>query len=387
MKILSYGQIFQLSFEKTKELLFKSWSLKKAVTLLFIAAMAGELFGGVNVFDVFNLMGKKFPQSSAAETVNEESAIPTDNASADQSAQHKEISAGLQEIKDSWNKAIHDVAHPGIFQTLAIVFGVITIFVIILFFWLSARFDFIWLHSLMTGEVSIRRPFREYQKEGNSLFGFILLFNLITGVVIGLLAAWLIGVLTLQNIREWNFAMVFAQAAAPAALAVLLIIAGSFFIFYVNHMVIPVMALQRVKFMAAWRIVAGIYNSRRADMLMIPFVFLGIAIMAGILGFLVMMLVWLAGLLPAAIVGGILYFLFYQLLSVQYAGAAALVILGLGWFLVVFVASLLAILPLFVFKRYFTLHFLSSLDCGIDPMRISATPAAASPDAPPSTDV
>jgi len=373
MRILSYSQIFQMSFEKTRVLLFKPWSLKKAIALLFIAVMAGAISGGSNIFDVLKLFGKQSPQSSSAKVMSEESAVPTDNDVAASSKQ-KDISAGLQEIKDAWNKAVNDVKQPGMLQTLAIIFGAITIFLIILLFWINARFNFVWLHSLMTGEVSIRRPFREYKREGNSFFGFMLLFNVIAIAVIGL---FMVCILSLSMPRDtpMRIFLKMMMAPAPAALAVLFIIAAAFFIFYVNHIVIPVMAVQRVKFIAAWRTVAGIFNSRRGDVLILPFVFLGVVVITSIIGFLLTMLVWLTGLLPAAIVGGILYFVFYQLLSIQYVGAAALITLGVVWMLIVFVASLLAVLPLFAFKRYFTLHFLSSLNCGVDPMRISAAPS------------
>lgn len=80
-------------------------------------------------------------------------------------------------------------SHPG--WAIAILFGVlVAAAVIVALTWISSRGVFMFLSSVVHDRVEIAGPWRDYQKEGNSLFVWRLLFGLASFVVFGGLIAW-----------------------------------------------------------------------------------------------------------------------------------------------------------------------------------------------------
>ncbi|HSA94550.1 MAG TPA: hypothetical protein VLJ16_00770, partial [Acidobacteriota bacterium] len=73
----------------------------------------------------------------------------------------------------------------------AILFGVlVAITVLIVLTWVGSRGVFMFLESVVHDRVEIARPWREFRKEGNSLFVWRLVFGLIILAVFAGLAVW-----------------------------------------------------------------------------------------------------------------------------------------------------------------------------------------------------
>jgi hypothetical protein len=80
-------------------------------------------------------------------------------------------------------------SHPG--WAIAILFGVlVAVAVFVVLTWASSRGVFMFLSSVVHDRVEIAGPWRDYQKEGNSLFVWRLLFGVFSIVVFGGLFAY-----------------------------------------------------------------------------------------------------------------------------------------------------------------------------------------------------
>lgn len=128
--------------------------------------------------------------------------------------------------------------HPG--WAVAILFGVlVAAAVIVALTWASSRGVFMFLSSVVHGRVEIAGPWRDYQKEGNSLFVWRLLFGIASFVVFGGLMAWFFvrgaaiyksgvdpvlpvglivgaGLLTLAVVLVWGYVVLFLREFVSA---------------------------------------------------------------------------------------------------------------------------------------------------------------------------
>jgi MFS family permease len=127
---------FGEAFELMKKVLFKPFEFKKWLVIGFAAFLAGHFGGGS-----FNFPsgGKKFPfePSQVASVPNLE----------------------------QWKPWL-PIAIPA--------FVILVLLLILLFLWLKARGNFVFTDCIVYNRGTIVNPWREYRKEGNSYFGFIL---------------------------------------------------------------------------------------------------------------------------------------------------------------------------------------------------------------------
>lgn len=217
---------------------------------------------------------------------------------------------------------------------------------VLLILWLSSRGHFLFLDNVVRNRAQVVAPWKEYRKEGNSLFLWRLGFLVVCVMTMFLVA--LPGILTLISAGSGD-----SGAGIALGLVVLLIptllaaVALAYTELFLTDFVVPVMYRQRLKTTAAWRVFLPELRKHGAELL--------------------------------------IYGLFVLVLHI----AVALVIVAVGLatccipflILAIPVVGTVVLLPLHVTYRLFSLEFLGQL--GPD-FQLLAAPAAVPAPTPPS---
>lgn len=131
----------------------------------------------------------------------------------------------------------------------------------ILVTWLSSRGKFMFLHCVALDQAEVKRPWREFASEGNSLFWFRFVLGLIAmPLCLPLLAA--IGFVVGQMLYRGNAEQGGIVLAAVLGL-VLLLFAVCFWLIgkFTRDFVVPIMLLRRTKCTIAWREFLGLLTA------------------------------------------------------------------------------------------------------------------------------
>jgi len=226
---------------------------------------------------------------------------------------------------------------------VAIVVTVLMIIIGLVIAWLSSRGHFMLLHCVALNKAEVKTPWRKFKRQGNSLFLFRIVLGLISFVFFALFAGLmvLIGVLFL------------AAHAHPRALAIILVVFLSFIIVipaaivfalikkFTLDFVVPVMSLRTTTCTAAWREVLTILSANKARFLLYILFQIVIAIAIGT--------IILAAVCVTCCCAACIF-------AIPYIGTVA-------------------VLPLIVFKRAYSLYYLRQFGPQFDVF--SSEPAAA----------
>lgn len=370
MRTVKMVDLITLSVERTKLILFQPFILKKWLKLLFIAILAGAVSGGGWSGGTGSSSKKAEASLENAQVVLQDRQDQADPVMTPQRTQQpsEEFRAALKKM---WRE-VSDFP-PG---TLVAVIALIVLFVtglIVVMMWLGARFKFIWLHAVIHNDVAVKRPFREYRKEGDSIFKLSLVVGLMVLIFMGGLGLWIVGSAAWAGIFRQDIAMT-AGALTSLIMAVVVFLAAVVFVaiwnVFVEHFVVPIMMLDRQTYLPSWDKFSAIYKNQRGDLWVYLLVFFGLGIVCSILEGFVFIGVVLAGVFLGGIIYGIGYFIFMGLLKAKilFFGFAIGAGVPLG---IVFVLVLMSIvLPCAVFFRVFSLYFLTSLNEGYAPLAL-----------------
>ena len=207
---------FGEAFELTKKILFQPFSFEKWLVIGFAAFLSGH-FAGMG----FNFPVGGFPPHQANPNFG----------SADW---------------DQWKPWLAIVIVAG---------GIVVVALIVVFSWLKARGSFIFTDCVVRNRAAIAGPWREYRREGNSYFLFLLVVMLVSFVFFGLLF-----------LLVWVPVQLFSQSHGSHAMIALLVI---FFIFLfilwicfalffgvTSYFMVPVMYIRRCRAVEAFPQVA-----------------------------------------------------------------------------------------------------------------------------------
>jgi hypothetical protein len=239
--------------------------------------------------------------------------------------------------------------HP--FWAALIAFGLlVAIVVVVVLTWVSARGTFMFIDNVVKNSVEIAKPWREYQKEGNSLFVWRLLIGIMAFVTFGAV-----------------FAVFFARGAAlyeagispalPLGLIMglglaffALVVIWGYINLFLKDFVAALMYRDRVRCGQAWKLFLGVFGKA-------PFHFIAYGILIFLLIIAFVIAVILAGLVTCCI----------------------------GWILLAIpYISTVVTLPVWYTYRGFSLEFLAQFGPEYDPFRrqepgaapsVSTTPA------------
>jgi len=239
------------------------------------------------------------------------------------------------------------MAHPG--WAVAILFTVfVVIAVIVVLTWVSSRGVFMFLDSVVRDRVEIAKPWREHQKEGNSLFVWRLLLGIASSVAFGLIIAFFFvrGADLYESGMRPDLPIMFIIGLGLVGLAVALI--WGYIILFLKDFVAPLMYKNRISCGAAWKLFLGVFRKY-------PFHFIGY----GIIIFLLMI-----------------------------AFAVAVIVAGLATccigflILVIPYISTVVTLPVWYTYRAFSLEFLAQFGPEYDVLPRPAAPEAPAPAIP-----
>lgn len=143
------------------------------------------------------------------------------------------------------------VDHPGWFMLIA--FGVFVLIVIgIIVIWLSSRGKFMFLHNVVHDKAEVAYPWREYKKEGNSLFLWRLIFGLICFIFfISLIAVFFVGASQLyEDSYHHRVPVPFIIMVGLVFLAMIILI--GFISTFLDGFVVPIMYKKRITTTKGW---------------------------------------------------------------------------------------------------------------------------------------
>ena len=271
---------FGEAFELTNKILFQPFDLKKWFVIGFAAFLSGHLAGvGLNVPSPFG----NFQSQRATQDV---------------------IPAHLEQWK------------PWLVPIIVVLALLFLAFVIVLT-WLKARGNFIFTDCIVRNRAAIGEPWREYRKEGNSYFLFLLAILFAIMLLAGLILAGAFGLGWLK------------QGASETASTAFIVLIVFVFVFWVSivilvgiasYFMVPVMYRKRCRAVQAFRDVTGLIMHNAGSFFL--FCLFGIVL-----------------ILAAAMIGAIVTCATCCLAALPYIGTVIL-------------------LPVFVCLRAFTLAFL-----------------------------
>jgi hypothetical protein len=222
------------AIEHTKLVLFRPFKLGKWFVLGFCAWLAQLGEGGGNPAGASNVRSPAAAQAPAPG--------PGPLPNAPQGA----APALAPAPPDRFRQAMNWIqAHLGLAIGLLLAVVLITVSIGLLLTWLRSRGTFLFLDGVARNRAAVPQPWREYAREGNSLFRFLFLFGLTCFMVVLMIGSGAAG-LALPDIRARQFG-----AAARTALAIgiplllVFILAISLVNLFLFDFVVPIMYVRR----------------------------------------------------------------------------------------------------------------------------------------------
>jgi hypothetical protein len=234
-------------------------------------------------------------------------------------------------------------SHPA--WTALILFGiVVAVAVMVALTWVSSRGVFMFLDNVVHDRVEVARPWREYEKQGNSLFVWRLLFGLVTFVIFGaLFAAFFIRGAAIYDSGQ-DIASYLPLIAGLGLLALAIVLVWGFIGLFLKDFVAALMYKHRVSCGRAWRMFLDVFKKA-------PIHFIGYGLLVFVLSIMAVIAVALIGFGTCCI----------------------------GFFLLIIpYINVVATLPIWYTYRAFSLEFLAQFgpDCDVFPKKAAEVPAA-----------
>lgn len=183
--------------------------------------------------------------------------------------------------------------HPG--WAIAILFAIaVAAAVIVVLTWVSSRGVFMFLDSVVRDRVEIAKPWREYQKEGNSLFVWRLVFGLVCFVLFGGLVAIFFAQGAVLYDSGFGRAVPIAFIVGLGFLTLLVVLVIGYISLFLKEFVAALMYKNRISAVAAWKLFLGLFGKY-------AFHFLGYGIIVFLLMLLFIFVVVVAGLVTCCI--------------------------------------------------------------------------------------
>ena len=238
--------------------------------------------------------------------------------------------------------------HPGWLVAIAFISFLVLVLGIVLL-WLSSRGQFMFLDNVVHNRAEIAKPWKEYRKEGDSLFLWRLVFHLASLAAFVLFAVLFFT--TASRIYEETLfvPLPVSWILGMGILFLLMIVIVGYVATFLKDFVVPIMAKSRVPATKAWAIFLPLLRQHTAS-----FILYGLIIFALMIAFII--LVVIAGLVTCCI----------------------------GWFLLVipYIGTVVT-LPFWYTLRAFSLEFLAQFGPAFEifppPVTKPAEPSPARP--------
>lgn len=367
----SIKEIIAFSWRKTKEILFP-FQFKRWFKILFIVWLSGQGAGGIGGNDFDPQRWKKTGQEKSqtqSETSQSTSPQTMQTASPAEGAVQvqtlDEPAAKTSAKVKTWEERLNKIGNmywesSSLRAKTPILFSIPLLFILILLFvWLSARFNFIFLEFMVRREVRVGETFRKFKMLGNSLFfwetGFLLSYGFL------LLSLFLFGLYGGALFILRNQFVLFALFGLLLFAGIVLMIAvGNL----VSDFILAVMYRDGIKTFPALKKFFNL-KPRIGQILLYFLVKIGLAILALLAALAVTIAVGLAAIiilvimaLLLALAGWLLTLALPFLMPVLIACGVTLIIAAI---VVLLIAIGLATLPIPIFFRAFSLAWLARM--------------------------
>jgi len=346
------------SIDRTKLILFQPFDIKKWLKLLLIACLAGAMGIGSGISgtgnDDVDIFEQAMVHSSSMAYAQDWPVVEKETSDSPWSAFKNELSSL------GWPNWVIAV-----FVLIILAFG-------LLLMWLAARFKFIWYDSIVYNVAEIVKPFRKYRPHGNSLFRLFVVLGIVTLIFSGLMLAWVYSIADSAGLLEdgidWSWRLGIEKFGAPLLISAVFILVFLTFQLFVNQFVVPIMAMDNVSFQLAWSKFMTVLKANVKDLFVYLAVTAGLLMAAGFLVMIVMFILLFIILLLAGFIFIIAYYLIVTLLKAKMLFTIFTVMIGTPFIIALVLFTLSISLPVAVFLRYFSLYYLTSLNCGYSPL-------------------
>ena len=369
MRDIKMTDIIYRSFVRTSNILFDHFSLKIWLKLAVIAFFAGSLFSFNLNYHSRGQAQHPFSGSKSISSTQKVGSVRGSSATSKISKASVPTSSSDKRtgfVQKSWKERLASI--PKIAWYIAPVILIIFVFFVLLFAWINSRFRFIWFHAIATRDVTIVEPFHRHRPQGNSLFRASLLFSLAGLVLILGLAGDLIyftyraGAFTPGFI--WSGAFVFRLIIGPLICFVLFALLSIFISVMINHFVVPVMALDKISFLPAFKKVWGIFEANKKDVVLFYLLMFLLSIASSAISLTLAILC----LIVVAVAGFLIFGLGYLLLVVAIKAMPLFIaygiIFGVPFLAVTYLLFVFISLPFAVFFRSYSIEYLCAINCG-----------------------
>ena len=296
---------FGEAFEVTKKILFKPFNFERWLIIGFAAFLAGHLSGGG-----FNLPLGNFPPRHPNQTITR---------------------PDFEQFRP-------------MLPLIITISAIVVLVLIVIFTWLRARGNFIFTDCIARNRAAIVEPWREYRREGNSYFLFLLIIAFASFLIIGL--TFLLGFAVFGFFRHGsNNAGMTPLFIAFLGLFLVVWLSYAFFFGLTSYFMVPLMYVRRYRAGEAFRQVAGLVLENAGSFILFCLFAICLALGTGMISGIATCLTCCLALLP-------------------YVGTVIL-------------------LPMFVFLRSFGLCFIRQFGPDYDVWTMNAQAAAVAPATPP----
>ncbi len=293
---ISVTEPFSRAIEETRRGLFEPFNMSKWFIVglgAWLASFLGEAGGGGVNFP--NFSGLNSPSRPAAKKavvpppvvipqlpndgrqLPDPGQVPVDmgpGAAAPGLPQEEVPAEPPDPVEEGVKKAVEWVeGNVGIAAFLALAFVLVIYAIGLIFTWLGCRAQFVFIDNIAKNRGEFGEPWREYRREGNSLFWFYVVFGLLGMVIIfgsiagGVVTAW-------PDVKARTFGGPAITGIAIALVPMIIWgIAASIILFLVNDFVVPVMFIKRLSVKEAWPVVSQSVVSGHVGKLVLYFLF------------------------------------------------------------------------------------------------------------------
>lgn len=385
-----FGKIISTSLRRSVHVLFAPFSLKKWMAWLFIAWLAGALGTGGGNINVGNLdraqKAEAYPvregqfysghENSLQETIDQMREITVESSLESSLDLPSEEGATSQDVFPTESEEVPSAPKlkPKEIAVIVIILILVGLPFLLLFSWLSARFKFVWYDAVVHNQLLIGEPFEKYKKEGNSLFLLFLYYGAVFWFILFALGGWAYfaakGAGVFIDDFVWSFMTFLKLFGLPLLFFAGLIIVSIFYVFIVDHFLVPIMAIDRVSFVPGVKKFFSLFNKNQKNCWLFLLISFGLSILCGIFSMIVFMMILIILGLLALVVFGSLFLLTSVFMKMKVLFAVLAVVLGIPFLAMAFLLFLSIALPIGVFYRHLSLYFLASISAVYAPLSL-----------------
>ncbi|MDO8535593.1 MAG: hypothetical protein Q7S30_01070 [Candidatus Omnitrophota bacterium] len=356
MRNIRMASLIGESFDRTIEILFRPFSMRKWLRLTLIALLAGMLLGGGGSGGGNNRSTKPNAGKVAASDMK--------TAGTDESKAAPAPAAAAPSPEAARRSFI-------MIASIVVAAAVFLIFFLLYMTWIGARLKFVWLNSIIKNTDAIMEPYSRHRREGSSFFGLslILLTVFISALclLIGVIIYGMISSGVFQKGFEWTLAVGLKIFLAPAISGIIFIIAFAILAFFADHFIVPIMAFDECTVSQALRKLGAVLKQNWKDAALFTLVFFLLSIVTGIFAGILAMIVVIVLLIMAAVLIGLPFLLLWVALKAKIVFIIYGIAAAIPFIAAILVLPLVVSMPFAVFFRTFSLKYLLSLNVGYGP--------------------